>query len=164
LRTCAVSELQIVQAFNAGFTGRMAELRDWLVALRDGDQVSEEMTEFLRELMVSIHPDVVLDMRELDQIHVIYPARIARGLREWTEFWTAWLEPWDEFRWDGEWELIGPGVVLQDVTIEMSGRTSGVATSMHQWHRWEVFEGTVRRLSAHPTREAALAGPEAMSR
>jgi hypothetical protein len=158
-------DLERIKAFADAIAGSgFSAVRDALVSLGEGESWSPELAELVTSRVELIHPDIVLDMRELNMTGVVYPPEVARGVRQWIRFWTAWFEPWDDFRWVSEWEDLEPGVVIQEAWIDMRGRASGAATSVHQWHRWEIFDGKVMRLSCHTSREAALAGPKPSSR
>ncbi len=139
-------------------------VRDALAEIAAGRVPPSNTVDLVAAQMRQIHPDVVLDLRELEVMDIIYPSRVARGFRQWAEFWSAWFEAWEALESQDEWEDVEPGVVLQEVRLELSGRSSGAKISMHQWHRFEVYEGKLMRLSCHQSREAALAGPGPVSR
>ena len=78
----------------------------------------------------------------------------ARMFREWRDFW-------QELDSSYEFEDLGEGRVLVDVTTQGRGAASGIATEMRFAQVWTFEAGTPRRVTWFASRDQALADSDA---
>jgi hypothetical protein len=153
------SNLDIVRGINVfvenadGFPA----LRDELVAARDDLSRPARESPIGRQLARVVDEDVVIDMREIE-VGWLIGKEVFRGLDEWIRMWATWFESWESFEITRQgWEELEGGEVLQDIAVDLGGRSSGATIPYHHFHLWHLRDAKVTRMSAHPTRDAALA-------
>jgi ketosteroid isomerase-like protein len=139
-------------------TFRQGGTEDAIEALRGAKDVEDTLASLpprLGELMELIDPDIEIDARHSDL--AMGGGGLWRGWEGWFDFWSTWLEPWDDFDFEtSNFEAIGDHV-LMDLTIRARGRDSGVPVEGSQTQIWTFREGRVIRMRpAYPTRAAAV--------
>ena len=152
--------VEIVKAIHRAFQEAGAEtVRAALIGAQTFDEVAERLPEYA-EVSAVIHPDVMVDTR--GRGGPLGHGGAWRGLDEWIEFWSDWLEPWEDFDFEtSRFEAVGEHV-LMDISIRGRGRESGAPVEWTQTQVWTLRDGKVVGLRpGFETRAAAVRAIEA---
>jgi hypothetical protein len=100
-----------------------------------------------------VDPAVVIDLSE-------YPGGFVggnrwEGLEGWTAFWSDWLGPWSEFRYQAaNTEQVGDHVIRQ-VTISARGADSGAPVEWPHTQLWTFRDGKIVGVRVFENRDRA---------
>ena len=116
----------------------------------------ERVASFMAPYIAMMHPEVECDVAEAG-IPGAGPA--CRGRAETIDFWTAWLNAWDEYRWRSrDWTAIGECAIV-DVTPSARSRADG-AHGGETTHLYRFRDGYVGYFALFADRDDAIRAAE----